>query len=39
MMPYILSFVSGYAVTITTVYYLDLKHRGVLGAKKDGSKK
>ena len=39
MMPYILSFVSGYAVTITTVYYLDLKHRGVLGAKKAGSKK
>ena len=39
MMPYILSFVSGYAVTISAVYYLDLKHRGVIGAKKDGGKK
>jgi hypothetical protein len=39
MMPYFFSFVSGYAVTITAVYYLDLKHRGVIGNKAAGSKK
>ena len=31
MMGYALAFVSGYAVTLTLVYYADLRHRGFFG--------
>lgn len=39
MMPYILCFVSGYALTLTAVYYLDLRHRGVFNKVAEGGKK
>lgn len=32
-MMYLLAFVTGYAVTLTAVFYIDLRHRGFLGAE------
>ena len=37
MMGYALAFVSGYAITLTFVYYADLRHRGFFG-ETEGSK-
>ncbi len=34
-MLYLLAFVSGYAVTLTGLYYVDLRHRGFLGDGDD----
>ena len=33
-MGYALAFVSGYATTLTLVYYADLRRRGVIGEAK-----
>ena len=35
MMGYALAFVSGYATTLTLVYYADLRRRGFFGEAKD----